>query len=194
MGEVRALTEQIKTDQESNRIERLRQLSERNRSLEEQLGALEARRTEETRMGELADANRRLPHQVRQTRFKLRYCDRCGKRLVASAVNPNLLICSACNMPRTVLESVSASQYYSEPYYPQQYYSQYYPQQYYSYPSSGTEAQGEFERSGGMHAGNYWYGTFIHKNCVYCSQQLSQTSDPYVYYCPYCGKYQSHRV
>jgi DNA-directed RNA polymerase subunit RPC12/RpoP len=207
MGEVRALTEQIKTNEESSRIERLRQLSERKRSLEEQLGAREARRAEETRMGELVDANRRLLHQMRQTRFRLRYCDRCGARLVASAVNSRVLRCPACDVPRAVLESVSALQYYPEQHYPQQYYSQYsseqyypqqyypqryYPEQYYSYPSSGTEAQGDSGHSGTMHAGHAWHGMSIHENCAYCSQQLTQTSDPNVNYCPYCGKYQLH--
>jgi hypothetical protein len=193
MGEVRALAEQIKTNEENSRIEKLRQLSERKRSLEEQLGAHEARRAEEARMGELVDANRRLLDQVRQTRFKLRYCDRCGKRLVASAVNPKVLICSTCDVPRAVLESVSALQYYPEQYYPQQYYSQrYYPEQYYSYPSSGMEARGDFGHAGTMHAGHAWHGMFIHENCAYCSQQLTQTSDPNLNYCPYCGKHQLH--
>lgn len=190
IGEVKTLTDQLKADEQLHKVEIDKELSQRNRALDEQLAKAmaevralsaqirvdeQARRTETTKMAELVDANRRLAQQVRQLTARPTYCDRCGRPLISTA-NPNVVLCPVCDLTWTV----NPQPYVVAPQSPQGWGAE-----------TGT-TEGDYSHPGSMHAGRAWHGIYIHENCGFCGQQLVQTSDPSVLYCPYCGRYQPH--
>jgi len=110
--DVHASVEQAKAEDMSFRSNIQREFSDKIRSHEEQLEKAlrqvqelatqiradqQARRNEASRMDELVDANRRLVQQVRRLSLRRRYCDRCGRPLVATP-DPNVLACPVCGV------------------------------------------------------------------------------------------------
>lgn len=110
--EVRGSVEQLKAEDMSYRSNIQREFSDKIRLHEEQLAKAlgqvqalaaqvhadqQARRTETGRMEELVEANRGLVQQVRRLSLRRRYCDRCGRSLVATS-DPNVLACPVCGV------------------------------------------------------------------------------------------------
>jgi len=110
--DVRASVEQLKAEDMSLRSNIQREFSDKIRSYEEQLAKAlgqvqtlaaqiradqQARRTETSRIDELVEANRKLVQQVRRLSVTRRYCDRCGRPLVATS-DPNVLACPVCGV------------------------------------------------------------------------------------------------
>jgi len=110
--DVRASVEQLKAEDMSLRSNIQREFSDKIRSYEEELARAQSqiqaltaqiradqenRRTETSRIDELVQANRRLVQQVRRLSVARRYCDRCGRPLVATT-DPNVLACPVCGI------------------------------------------------------------------------------------------------
>jgi hypothetical protein len=103
---------QLKAEDMSYRSNIQREFSDKIRLQEEQLAKAlsqvqalaaqiradqQARRTETSRIDELVEATRGLVQQVRRLSVTRRYCDRCGRPLIATS-DPNVLACPVCGV------------------------------------------------------------------------------------------------